>query len=224
MTNFLSLRIEKSQENGLLTLSNAYKPDGSDPERRFVVIEFRSDDEFRELIAAIKDTEVLQPFISTGTKLTADSKKEYCRSLEEDNKKAAKRRRKKGIKPPRTGFLAGKGDEDTLVTYPFAGDADAIDNAARGLMELSLCLQQQVLPPPPDSNEAAAAAADSHDDTGALLESLKPPPAASASLAAAAATSTEPSDGTTTSPRPPPGGFGGGRRIEQRRYFGHPSS
>jgi len=128
--SFLSLGVAVSDRNGLLPLSDVYKPKQYDSEKKYIVVEFRSGNDLCDLITELERTGLLQ--CSKDVELNEDNKKEYCRSLEKDNKKAGKRRKKWA------SFLEGKVDEDKLVVFPFAGDAGAIDNAAEGLQELSL--------------------------------------------------------------------------------------
>ena len=167
VTNFLAVRVIKNRGNGLLQFSNAYKPDRGELEKRFIVAECRSDDELRELINAMKGQRDIMPFITAETKLTQVNKNDFCRALNEDDRRAVKRRA--GLKKPRAGFIAGKGEEDTLVVFPFAGDANEIDGAANGLgRELSICLRQEL----PPGGGAAAVVEEMLDGSSSAEESV----------------------------------------------------
>lgn len=155
VTIFLSLCIDKTSENSLLSLSDdVYKPDGSCREKKYIVVECQSEEELLRLIAAVKATLNLRRFVTAEAKLTAGNKKEYCRSLEE----------------VKSGYCEGKRKDSTLFQYPFAKDVDAdeIDKATRDLRELS---------PPPCSAATLRfnnAATDDEEDKsgGAVLNIL----------------------------------------------------
>jgi hypothetical protein len=137
LVNFLALRVEKTKNNNLDTLSNAYKPHDEAEEKKFIVIEFRSDKDFKNLIANFEKTSFLKAYVSDA-QIHANDVKQYCRTLIDDSKKEQWQRLKSAMSPAaaRTGFLAGKKDDDIVLVYPFGDDGREVDAAAQGLTEL----------------------------------------------------------------------------------------
>ena len=133
MTNFLALRVLKSETNGLERFSNAYDP-LSDQEsgRRYLVIEFRCDNQFQDLLAAMRAIDVWAAFLNSSSDLNPQTKSSYCKSLESDSQKKLRQDTSNFTKSK-----AEKGCNALMLEYPFAGDANAMDRAAEGLKELS---------------------------------------------------------------------------------------
>jgi hypothetical protein len=134
LSSFLALNVKKSNTNGLTKLSNCYKPDCSDPSKRYIVIEFRNDDDFRKLLDLFRSHKYTEALVNSLEELPARQAKEYCQALFEDSEKAKKRRFRVSLSCERTGFLEGKVDTDVLLHYPFDyHDQTFIDLQAKGL-------------------------------------------------------------------------------------------
>jgi len=139
VVNFLALRVKKTKDNKLDTVTNAYKPDGNVEEKRFIAIEFRSDKDFKNLIANFASTPSLNAFISGAQLEKADAARAFCKTLIDDSKKEQRQRLQSSssLAEERTGFLAGKKNEDVVLVYPFGDDGEEVDAAALGLTELA---------------------------------------------------------------------------------------
>lgn len=135
--HFLSMRVKKKEDNGLKVLSNTYKPEGSDLERKYIVVEFRSEKEFNDVRQAMIKDVTLAAFFSEESRLTAVEARTYCKALVEDG---WREKSKSLLAKSKSCFLAGKGENDVLLVYPFGADAKEIDNSASGLRELGCVL------------------------------------------------------------------------------------
>jgi hypothetical protein len=133
--SFISLDIKKSESNGLLQYANSYDPGLHSPkEKRFIVLEFRNnDDKFVELLARLQNE--LPHFVNDLSQLIElTDAYVYCGALCADNEKGSRRVRSGDAKKKgRSGFLASKDDDAVLVVYPFDGDSKKIDEAGDGL-------------------------------------------------------------------------------------------
>lgn len=134
VTHFVAIQARKSEENGLKPLSNAYDPDSSDLKRKFLVVEFRSETDFDNMLQTMKDTDVFDKKTLDKLMLTAPLAADYCQSLQ-DAGHSERQNRFSLTSPsiPMSDFLVGKKSDDVLLVYPFGGDPNTIDHAADGL-------------------------------------------------------------------------------------------
>jgi hypothetical protein len=136
---FISMRVTKTKDNGLDAYSNVYKPSEQNQveERRHVVVEFRSDAECDSFLESIREFPTWIAYFDVASHLEPSVTERYSMSLVNDSKKEAKRRSRKVGLHQRSGFLAGRKDDEVLVCYPFPADSEELDAAANGLGELS---------------------------------------------------------------------------------------
>lgn len=134
--SFIAFRIRKTSDNGLMSFKNTYKPDDENSgEKKYVVVEFRSDVDCRQFIESVPpdlapffDKTKLTPYLQVGR---------YSKILVTDSKQERRRSRRSPRSSKREGFLAGMGDDDKLLIYPFPADKAKLEEAADGLLELS---------------------------------------------------------------------------------------
>ena len=103
------------------------------------MIEFRCDNQFQDLLAAMRAIDVWAAFLNTSSDLNPQTKSSYCKSLESDSQK--RRRQDTSHFTSHSTRLKMEGHDALMLEYPFAGDASAMEEAAAGLTELSCCLQ-----------------------------------------------------------------------------------
>ena len=101
--------------------------------KKYVVIEFRSDEDCRQFASSPP------PSFETmfeGSKLTPRQVRRYTESLLDESKKEARLSRRSPGTSKHTGFLKGMGSEDILMIYPFPADKVAMESTTEGLKEL----------------------------------------------------------------------------------------
>lgn len=136
LATFIAMKVDKTDQNNLKKYSNAYRPDGKSDEKRFVVIELRTDEDCELLLHSIQTYPQISVFFGEESKLDIASVEKYSASLILFAKTMAKRARRVGS-AVREGFLKGRKDDDLLLTYPFPAEKAEFDAAAHGLRELS---------------------------------------------------------------------------------------
>jgi len=137
--SFLAIRVKPNTKNDLKKL-NTYAPDGDEAEKKYILIEFRTDKDLNELLRQMGSLEYVKAFAAEGARLDASKAKNYGKALLEDSRKDAQRRLRSMGSPAshkKRGFLAGKKDDDILLVYPFGTDKELFENAANGLKEAS---------------------------------------------------------------------------------------
>ena len=135
---FIALKVTKTKQNFLMYYSNVYKPEEDDVEKGYLVIELRSDEDFKLLcMQARKACPGLATFLESSTELGSSEIEKYSAALIKATKAAEKKRRRVSGGLRREGFLAGKNSEDLLLTFPFPMEKEKLDEAAAGLKELS---------------------------------------------------------------------------------------
>ena len=135
---FLSLKVVPADRNRL-TNHTSYNHKGS-AQQRYLVIEFRSDHDFRNLLGRLKGSAKWKVFTQDVKNLTSNQARKYAKTLLEDSQKDKRLRCSSAGSPLRkkkVGFLAGKGSDDVLLVYPFNGEKDVLEQAAQGLTEAS---------------------------------------------------------------------------------------
>jgi hypothetical protein len=141
VTHFLAMCVKKSWKNSLDSFTNSYSPEGDVLGKKYLVIEFRSENEFNGMRQAMLKDRTIAAFFSDESRLNADQAKKYCKALTDDS--TAEKMLRVSISSPskaKLGILAGKGEHEVLLVYPFGADAKVIDNAAIGLHELGCVL------------------------------------------------------------------------------------
>jgi hypothetical protein len=140
MMSFLAMKVElpKSSNN---RYPNHYKPTGRDISKCFILVEFRSDAEFTELLQRVGNIDSLSPYFDKDAQLTTPNTAErYCQPFMKDSKNETRISRNSIESPTsrkKQGFLAGKKEEDILLVYPFDGDKQLMEKTAEELNEAS---------------------------------------------------------------------------------------
>ncbi len=140
--SFLSMRVDPTRLTGLKSFSNSYCQDVSEPNvderRKYVVVEFRSDKDFIELLEAMRETD-LRTFATSDSKLSRFQMESYSKTLVEKNQKDKKCRMSSiggSSKKDRHPFLANRKEKETLLVYPFPVTASEVFEAVKDLKEL----------------------------------------------------------------------------------------
>jgi hypothetical protein len=141
MMNFLAMRIQADEHNNLNAHKKFYKPDaGHGSPKRFLLVKFRSDREFRDFLETMKSTD-WNVYLDKA-KLDLKDAKVVCKSFLIDNKEDAQRRQSSVgstlVLKKKNSFLQNKKDSDVLVVYPFGGDKAKMEEAAAGLQEAAV--------------------------------------------------------------------------------------
>ena len=136
--SFLAMRINPTESNRLTDYPRAYLTDEQLDTRdstmlgkkRFIVIEFRKSDEFLKLLASMRKNPILVNMLNDSAKLTSLDSRFYSEVLRLDNKIERATRMKSLTRHESTNKV--------LLVYPFNGNDDAIENAAKGLKEAKI--------------------------------------------------------------------------------------
>ena len=145
--SFLAMRIAPTKKNGLEKFSNAYlqncDEDDNDNDKRYVVVELRSDDEFVvALDEKLRRHPVFGGYFTEESRLDRDQAKKYTSALiEDDLKDKQKRASMPGKRKTRSSSRAAKAksesdDNKIHLVYPFDAEEDFLDNACKDLTEL----------------------------------------------------------------------------------------
>lgn len=136
---FLALRIEQKGHNNL-RLNSWYSPKENDPLKRYIVIEFRNQNDLEQLIEMLKPMEITKAFFSLDSKLDQKHMGAYCKALLKDSEKEMERRNSflsmNSTNLSKYKFLEGKKESDILLVYPFTGDKLQIEQCGIGLNEV----------------------------------------------------------------------------------------
>ena len=142
--NLLLMCIRPNKHNGLTFLPNMYKPESSDPEKKWIVIELCTRTDMDDFLSVMRNDLTLSAFATDDCRLSQNEAESYSRSLLNDNKLQTEQSRHDNAVVKSFGrFLNGKAQDDVLLVYPFGGDSRAIDNASVGLTELSCVLEYE---------------------------------------------------------------------------------
>jgi hypothetical protein len=99
----------------------------------YILIEFRSDTEFTELLQLVETIKILRPYFDKQAQLTAKTADHYCQPFIMDSKKETKMSCD-GLESPKSrkkrGFLAGRKKDFILLVYPFDADKELIEKTA----------------------------------------------------------------------------------------------
>lgn len=137
--SFLAMKVDVSKSSNF-RYPNHYKPNGREIPKCFILVEFRSDTEFTELLQIVGTINSLSPYFDKQAQLTTKTAERYCQPFIKDSKNEARMSRNSIESPTsrkKQGFLAGKKEDDILLVYPFDGDEKLIEKAAEGLNEAS---------------------------------------------------------------------------------------
>lgn len=132
------MRINPTESNRLTDYPRAYLTDEQLDRRdstmlgkkRFIVIEFRKSDEFLKLLASMRKNPILVNMLNDSAKLTSLDSRFYSEVLRLDNNIERATRMKSLTRYESTNKV--------LLVYPFNGNDDAIENAAKGLKEAKI--------------------------------------------------------------------------------------
>jgi hypothetical protein len=131
---FLAIAAKKTEKNKLVdTLySNAYLPDRSQPESRYLVIEFTSSKEFDAFLAQMWHRTKWLPYANSSHRIaSADGASDYVSAFTTSRVTATSRPRSTTPKGKAAyPFLSGK---VKLLVYPFECDVNDLENAAKDL-------------------------------------------------------------------------------------------
>ena len=126
--SFLAIRVEPNNDNGLKSIKNSYLQSLQDThsraeEKKYVVIEVRSDKDFNELIDEMRKDQHLNTFLSSGRKLSKKEVAVYATSLIKDSQKEKKERESSATRRTRSSTRNRGRDKEVenelLVIYPF---------------------------------------------------------------------------------------------------------
>ncbi|KAL7578136.1 hypothetical protein ACA910_012582 [Epithemia clementina (nom. ined.)] len=132
--SFLALRTTGKLTDKLKSYSRSYDPDSQSVEPRFVVVEFRED---ADLDALLSDLQMCEERLSLKPREVPQGMvREYCRVLLTDSEAEADRRKSFQPKTSSSQRIRSAVDGDIVVVYPFGGDEEEIENAAKNLNEL----------------------------------------------------------------------------------------
>ncbi len=140
--SFLAMRVHPVESTGLKHFSNSYcqveSESKTEENKKYIVVEFRSDDDLRALLDAMGDTP-LATFANSASKLTRFQTASYSRTLIEKNEKDRKQRLSSlsgTTNKRRNEFLASRKDKETLLVYPFPVKGADLREAVKDLTEL----------------------------------------------------------------------------------------
>jgi Ulp1 family protease len=137
--SFLAMKVDISKSSSF-RYPNHYKPNGRDLPKGYILVEFRSDTEFTELLQIVEGIRSLSPYFDKQAQLTTKTAESYCKPfIKDSNNERTMSRNSMGSPTSRSkqGFLAGRKEEDILLVYPFDGDDELIEKSAKGLNEAS---------------------------------------------------------------------------------------
>ena len=142
--SFLAMRIVPTEKNGLQKFSSSYLQncDEDEDDKRYVVVELRSDDVFTvALDEKLRRHPVFGGYFSEESRLDRDQAKKYSGALIEDDLKDKKKRASMpGKRKTRSSSRAAKAKSDSddkiHLVYPFDAEEDFLENACKDLHEL----------------------------------------------------------------------------------------
>jgi Ulp1 family protease len=141
---FVAMRVTPDEKNGLQKVPNAYSQNKC-PEHRYIVLEFRSDKDMKELLEEMRKCPPVSPYAGSSSSLKAIDVPKYAKALMNDTKKEKASRMSVKPSAKRNAFIADRKYDDILLVYPFAGDKEMIERASDGLNEAGakLMLEQE---------------------------------------------------------------------------------
>jgi hypothetical protein len=138
--SFLAMKVDIS-ESSSFRYPNHDIPNGHNLPEGYILVEFRSDTEFTELLQIMKGLSSLRPYFDKQARLTTKTAESYCKPFNMDSNNGRRTMSRNGIGSPTSrseqGFLSGRKEEDILLVYPFDGDDELIEKCAKGLNEAS---------------------------------------------------------------------------------------
>ena len=174
--SFLAMQIVPNEDNGLSKFTNAYVPSpnsGNDSDskvnKRYIAIEFRSNNEFRDFLKVMREDKFLNAFLTEDSKLTMTNADEYGRTLLEAARKE-RINRESSIGSPRcrtrSSRRSAKATNKILLVFPFGAGEVVTDQAAEGLKELYSASVSKAVVPFGEDTKAVLNTSDGKDGTG----------------------------------------------------------
>jgi len=143
--SFLAMRIAPTKENGLKTFSSAYLQncDEDDNDKRYVVIELRSDDDFiAALDEKLRGHATFGGYFTEQSRLDRNQAKKYSSALIEDDRKDRQNRasmpgKRKTRSSTSTATAKSESSENKIhLVFPFDAEEEIFEDACKNLQEL----------------------------------------------------------------------------------------
>ncbi|CAB9506597.1 Sentrin-specific protease 7 [Seminavis robusta] len=121
---FLALQVAPNDQNKLGRFGG-YGYNSKDKRQNYIVIQFRSNDDLEAVLGVMGST---HPFVQEA-QLSSEEAEHYCAAILNG----------KGFRRGKVtdAFIGNRSEDDVLLVYPFAGDADEIEHCASELQEAS---------------------------------------------------------------------------------------
>jgi hypothetical protein len=139
---FLAMHINPTQANGLSTYSTSYDPTprSTNAAKKYITVEFRSQDEFRKMLNKLRKDQHLEAFMSSDSKICSSQIKTYAAALlqhseeekEDRTSSLSTRGRRHGVKKKK------RETNEVLLVYPSTALDAYEDEIAADLHEASL--------------------------------------------------------------------------------------
>ena len=143
--SFLAMRIAPTKENGLKTFSSAYLQncDEDDNDKRYVVIELRSDDDFiAALDEKLRGHATFGGYFTEQSRLDRNQAKKYSSALIKDDRKDRQNRasmpgKRKTRSSTRTATAKSELSQNKIhLFFPFDAEEKIFEDACKNLQEL----------------------------------------------------------------------------------------
>eukprot|EP00563_Minutocellus_polymorphus_P004411 CAMPEP_0181044106 /NCGR_PEP_ID=MMETSP1070-20121207/13080_1 /TAXON_ID=265543 /ORGANISM="Minutocellus polymorphus, Strain NH13" /LENGTH=1161 /DNA_ID=CAMNT_0023122511 /DNA_START=127 /DNA_END=3612 /DNA_ORIENTATION=+ len=143
--SFLAMRITPTKKNGLKTFSSAYLQncDEDDSDKRYVVIELRSDDDFiAALDEKLRGHSIFGGYFTEESRLDQNQAKKYSSALIEDDRKDRQNRasmpgKRKTRSSTRAAAAKSESSENKIhLVFPFDAEEEIFEEACKNLQEL----------------------------------------------------------------------------------------
>ena len=144
--SFFAFKVEQTATNGLETYPNWYDCQSAKQDKRYIVVEFATKDDLRDVLEALEEDVLWKSFLIDSESLSCEEAAKYAVSLVNHNSKTSRKRMDAFLSSEEMKrndlFLSGKSHDEVLLTYPNgAGDIEN-NKAAEGLPHASTCLEQ----------------------------------------------------------------------------------
>ena len=143
--SFLAMRIAPTKENGLKTYTNEYLQncDEDDNDKRYVVVELRSDDEFiAALDEKLRGHSTFGGYFTEPSRLDRNQAKKYSSALIKDDRKDRQNRasmpgKRKTRSSTRTATAKSELSQNKIhLFFPFDAEEKIFEDACKNLQEL----------------------------------------------------------------------------------------
>jgi hypothetical protein len=132
---FLAMKLQFEEDDDKRKLGDFLDSRVSASMDRHAVVEFRNDSELRHCLAHFRDNDAWKEMLATGELFDSDYAKYSHALLKHYKSEKTSRLSSPHGKARQDSFLAGRGEDDVLVVYPFGGDATEMEKSADGLTE-----------------------------------------------------------------------------------------